>query len=251
VFYWFLKNLVIGPFAFSVFRPWVRGRENVPEKGAVIYASNHLSFVDSVFLPIVVDRPISFLAKSDYFTGKGFVGAIVRWFFLAIHQLPIDRSGGKASEASLNSGLEHLAKGGQLGIYPEGTRSPDGRMYRGRTGVARMILEAGVPVIPVAMIDTEKAMPTGTKIPKVRRVGVVFGEPLDFSRFDGMEGDRFVLRSITDEIMYELLKLSGQEYVDVYASSIKREKPAKKGRQSAARKAAERRAAERKVAAAA
>ena len=251
MFYWFLKNLVIGPFAFSVFRPWVRGRENVPERGAVIYASNHLSFVDSVFLPIVVDRPISFLAKSDYFTGTGIKGAIIRWFFLAINQLPIDRSGGKASEASLNSGLEHLAKGGQLGIYPEGTRSPDGRMYRGRTGVARMILEAGVPVIPVAMIDTEKAMPTGTKIPKVRRVGVVFGEPLDFSRFDGMEGDRFVLRSITDEIMYELLKLSGQEYVDVYASSIKRSVPDKKRKPAKGRKSAARKAAERRVAAAA
>ncbi|HTL39937.1 MAG TPA: lysophospholipid acyltransferase family protein [Pseudolysinimonas sp.] len=245
MFYWFLKNLVIGPFAFSVFRPWVRGRENVPEKGAVIYASNHLSFIDSVFLPIVVDRPISFLAKSDYFTGKGLTGALVRWFFLAIHQLPIDRSGGKASEASLNSGLEHLAAGGQLGIYPEGTRSPDGRLYRGRTGVARMILEAGVPVVPVAVIDTEKVMPTGSKIPKVRRVGVVFGEPLDFSRFDGMEGDRFVLRSITDEIMYELSRLSGQEYVDVYASSVKKDKPArsgKRGKVSAARRAAERRA---------
>ncbi len=241
MFYLFLKNVIIGPFVFSVFRPWVRGRENVPAKGAVIYASNHLSFIDSVFLPIVVDRPISFLAKSDYFTGRGVIGAIVRWFFLAIHQLPIDRSGGKASEASLNSGLEHLAQGGQLGIYPEGTRSPDGRLYRGRTGVARMILEAGVPVIPVAMIDTEKVMPTGSKMPKVRRVGVVFGEPLDFSRFDGMEGDRFVLRSITDEIMYELARLSGQENVDVYASSVK--KPGKPGRKGKARQAAERRVA--------
>ncbi|HWH25926.1 MAG TPA: lysophospholipid acyltransferase family protein [Pseudolysinimonas sp.] len=233
MFYWFLKSLVIGPFAMSVFRPWVRGAENVPAHGAVIYASNHLSFIDSVFLPIVVDRPISFLAKSDYFTGPGIKGAIIRWFFLAIHQLPIDRSGGKASEASLNSGLEHLAAGGQLGIYPEGTRSPDGRLYRGRTGVARMILEAKVPVVPVAMIDTEKVMPTGSKIPKVRRLGVVFGEPLDFSRFDGMESDRFVLRSITDEIMYELLRIGGQEYVDVYASSIKRDKPTAKKRRTA------------------
>jgi 1-acyl-sn-glycerol-3-phosphate acyltransferase len=228
VFYWFLKSLVLGPFVMSVFRPYVRGAENVPAKGAVIYASNHLSFIDSVFLPIVVDRPISFLAKSDYFTGKGIKGAFLRWFFFAIHQLPIDRSGGKASEASLNSGLEHLANGGQLGIYPEGTRSPDGRMYRGRTGVARMILESRVTVVPVAMIDTEKVMPTGSKIPKVRRVGIIFGEPLDFTRFDGLESDRFVLRSITDEIMYELSRLSGQEYVDVYASSIKREKPVKK-----------------------
>jgi 1-acyl-sn-glycerol-3-phosphate acyltransferase len=135
--------------------------------------------------------------------------------------LPIDRSGGKASEASLNTGLGVLAQGGQLGIYPEGTRSPDGRMYRGRTGVARMILESGVPVIPVAMLDTDKVMPTGSKIPKVRRVGIIFGEPLDFTRFHGLEGDRFVLRSITDEIMYELSRLSGQEYVDVYASTVK------------------------------
>ena len=142
-------------------------------------------------------------------------------FFIAIGQLPIDRSGGKASEASLNTGLEHLATGGQLGIYPEGTRSHDGRLYRGRTGIARMVLESGATVIPVAMIDTDQVMPVGTKIPKVRRIGVVFGEPLDFSRFTGMEGDRFVLRSITDEIMYELSHLSGQEYIDVYASSVK------------------------------
>ncbi len=225
MFYWFLKTFIVGPFANSVFRPWSRGDENVPESGAVIFASNHLSFVDSVFLPLAVKRPISFLAKSEYFTGRGIVGWLTKRFFLAIHQLPIDRSGGKASEASLNSGLEHLAEGGQLGIYPEGTRSPDGRLYRGRTGVARMILESGAVVVPVAMIDTEKVMPTGSKFPKVGRVGVVFGEPLDFSRFAGMESDRFVLRSITDEIMYELSRISGQEYADVYASSVKRSKP--------------------------
>ena len=226
--YWFLKNLIVGPLMLTVFRPWVRGRENVPESGAVIFASNHLSFIDSVFLPIVVDRSISFLAKSEYFTGTGLKGWFVKHFFLGIGQLPIDRSGGKASEAALNTGLEHLAAGGQLGIYPEGTRSHDGRLYRGRTGVARMILEAGVTVVPVAMIDTDKVMPLGKKIPKVRRIGVVFGEPLDFSRFEGMESDRFVLRSITDEIMYELSRISGQEYVDVYASSVKERRTAKK-----------------------
>jgi 1-acyl-sn-glycerol-3-phosphate acyltransferase len=244
VLYWFLKTFIIGPFANSVFRPWSRGDENVPESGPVIFASNHLSFVDSVFLPLAVKRPISFLAKSEYFTGKGLFGWLTRQFFLGINQLPIDRSGGKASEDSLNSGLEHLAKGGQLGIYPEGTRSPDGRLYRGRTGVARMILESGATVIPVAMIDTEKVMPTGSKFPKVRRVGVVFGEPLDFGRFAGMEGDRFVLRSITDEIMYELSRISGQEYVDVYASSVK--KPGKSGvdrRAAAARAKAQARSA--------
>ena len=147
-----------------------------------------------------------------------------RLFFQAANQLPIDRSGGKASEASLNTGLRVLGEGRILGIYPEGTRSHDGRLYRGRTGVARMILESGAPVIPVAMIGTEKVMPTGTKLPKVRRVGIVFGEPLDFTRFDGLEGDRFVLRSVTDELVYELRALSGQDYVDVYASSVREQR---------------------------
>jgi 1-acyl-sn-glycerol-3-phosphate acyltransferase len=138
-------------------------------------------------------------------------------FFTASGQLPIDRSGGKASEDALNTGVAVLSEGRLLGIYPEGTRSPDGNLYRGRTGIARMALEAGVPVIPVAMIDTEKVMPIGSSMPKVQRVGVVFGQPLEFSRFAGYENDRFVLRAITDEIMHELVGLSGQEYVDEYA----------------------------------
>jgi 1-acyl-sn-glycerol-3-phosphate acyltransferase len=221
MFYWFMKNLVAGPILKTVFRPWVSGSENIPEKGGVILASNHLSFIDSVFLPLVMQRRIFFLAKSDYFHGKGLTGWITKTFFKGTGMLPIDRSGGKASEASLNTGLRVLHEGEVLGIYPEGTRSPDGKMYRGRTGVARMILEAHVPVIPVAMIDTEKVMPVGRKIPKVRRIGIVFGEPMDFSRFEGLESDRFILRSITDEIMYELNRISGQEYVDVYASSVK------------------------------
>ena len=220
-----MKNLVIGPILLTVFRPWVRGIENVPRSGPVILASNHLSFVDSVFLPLVLDRRVVFLAKSDYFTGKGLKGWMTRRFFEASGQIPIDRSGGRASEASLNTALRVLADGLALGIYPEGTRSPDGVMYRGRTGVARMILESGAPVIPVAMIDTEKVMPIGVRIPKVMRLGVVFGEPLDFTRFAGLEGDRFVLRSITDEIMYELGRLSGQEYHDVYATTVKDRRP--------------------------
>jgi 1-acyl-sn-glycerol-3-phosphate acyltransferase len=221
MFYWIMKNLIAGPILRTVFRPWVRGGENIPTTGPVILASNHLSFIDSVFLPLVIERRISFLAKSDYFTGHGVGGWITKHFLIGTGMLPIDRSGGKASEASLNTGLGVLAHGDVLGIYPEGTRSPDGKMYRGRTGVARMILESGVTVVPVAMIDTDKVMPIGSKIPKVRRIGVVVGEPLDFSRFSGLEGDRFILRSITDEIMYELNRISGQEYVDVYASSVK------------------------------
>ena len=139
------------------------------------------------------------------------------------------RSGGKASEASLLTGLRVLGDGGILGIYPEGTRSPDARLYRGRTGVARMVLEAGVPVLPVAMIGTEKVMPIGTRLPKIRRIGIIIGEPLDFTRFEGLEGDRFVLRSVTDELVYELRALSGQQYVDVYASSVREQRATTSG----------------------
>ena len=219
--YFLLKTFVLGPLLRVLFRPWVRGMDNIPATGAAILASNHLSFSDSIFLPLQSRRPVVFLAKSDYFTGKGVKGALVRWFFKSTGQLPIDRSGGKASEASLNTGLRVLEQGQMLGIYPEGTRSPDGRLYRGRTGIARMVLEAKVPVIPVAMIDTEKVQPIGKRLPRIRRVGIVVGKPLDFRRFDGMEGDRIVLRAVTDEIMYELMKLSGQEYVDAYASTVK------------------------------
>ncbi|NRG42891.1 1-acyl-sn-glycerol-3-phosphate acyltransferase [Rathayibacter sp. VKM Ac-2804] len=226
MFYWFMKHIVAGPLLKTIFRPWVVGADRVPATGGVILASNHLSFIDSVFLPLVIERNMVFLAKSDYFTGKGLKGWATKLFFTATGMLPIDRSGGKASEASLNTGLRVLAGGEALGIYPEGTRSPDGRMYRGRTGVARMVLEARVPVIPVAMIDTARIMPIGSRLPKLGRIGIVFGEPLDFSRFEGMEGDRFILRSITDEIMYELLALSGQEYLDVYATSVKEKRAA-------------------------
>ena len=225
--YWFLKSLLVGPYVNSTFRPWVSGAENVPARGAVILASNHVSVVDSVFLPIVLKRRVTFLAKSDYFTGRGVKGFITRTFMNGIGQLSIDRSGGKASEASLQTGMQVLSRGGMLGIYPEGTRSPTGKLYRGRTGVDRMILEAKVPVVPIAMFDTDKSMPIGSRIPKVRRVGVVIGEPLDFSRFDGLEGDRFILRSITDEIMVEIARLSGQEYVDVYASTLRQAAAAK------------------------
>lgn len=224
MFYWIMKHIVVGPILLAIFRPWVVGLENVPKSGGAILASNHLSFIDSIFLPLVVERRMAFLAKSEYFTGKGIKGWATRLFFTASGQIPIDRSGGKASEASLNTGLAVLGRGELLGIYPEGTRSPDAKMYRGRTGVARMVLEAGVPIVPVAMIDTEKVMPIGKRLPKVRRIGIIIGEPLDFSRFEGMEGDRFVLRSVTDELMYELRALSGQVYDDVYASSVKEQR---------------------------
>jgi 1-acyl-sn-glycerol-3-phosphate acyltransferase len=219
--YLILKNIVLGPILNILFRPWVRGSENVPRKGGAVLASNHLSFVDSIFLPLKVKRPVTFLAKRDYFTGKGVKGALIRWFFKSTGQLPIDRSGGKASEDSLNTGLGVLERQLLLGIYPEGTRSPDGKLYRGRTGIARMILEAQVPVVPVAMIDTDKVQPLGAKYPKIHRVGVKFGQELDFSRFAGMEGERVVLRAVTDQIIYRIKELSGQRYEDVYASTIR------------------------------
>lgn len=221
MFYWLMKFIVIGPIVKAIWRPWIQGRRNVPKTGGAILASNHLSFADSVFLPLMIDRPVSFLAKSDYFTGRGIKGFFTKLFFKATGMLPIDRSGGKASEASLNTGLRVLGRGDLLGIYPEGTRSPDGTLYRGRTGIARMALEAKVPVLPVVMVDTDTMMPIGQKLPRVVRVGVVIGEPLDFSRFAGMESDRYILRSITDEIMVAIQQLGEQKYEDVYASTVK------------------------------
>ena len=180
--YWLLKRVLLGPFLRILFRPTVEGLENIPTEGPAILASNHLSFSDSIFLPLVAPRRITFLAKSDYFTGRGIKGRLTAAFFRGVGQVPIDRSGGSASNSALTSGLRILRAGDLLGIYPEGTRSPDGRLYRGRTGVARMALEGQVPVIPVAMIGTDKAQPTGSVLPKIMRIGVRIGEPLDFSR---------------------------------------------------------------------
>ncbi len=223
MFYSFLKYVALGPLLRLFFRPRVEGLEHIPTTGAVILASNHLSFCDSVFLPLIVPRRVTFLAKSEYFTGRGLKGTLVRWFMSGIGQLPINRSDASAARAALETGKGVLAAGGLLGIYPEGTRSPDARLYRGKTGVARMALEAGVPVIPCAMIDTDKVQPIGKKIPRLRRPTIRIGKPLDFSRYEGMSGDRFIERSMTDEIMYELMELSGQEYVDLYAAKVKAE----------------------------
>jgi len=226
VLYTLCKYVFIGPALRLIWRPYVEGMENVPTKGPAILASNHLSFSDSFFLPLLTPRRISFLGKAEYFETKGFKGWFSRHFFGGLGVVPVDRDNTDAAQAALNTGVRLLRSGEVLGIYPEGTRSPDGRLYRGKTGVARMALEAGVPVIPVAMIDTDTIQPTGRVIPKFRpRPGVRFGQPLDFSRYEGMAGDRFVERSMTDEIMYELMLLSGQEYVDLYAASVKKAKP--------------------------
>ncbi|MDQ0821783.1 1-acyl-sn-glycerol-3-phosphate acyltransferase [Arthrobacter sp. V4I6] len=221
MFYWFMKTFVLGPVLKTLFRPWVKGLDNVPAEGAAILASNHLSFSDSIFMPLMVPRPVVFLAKSEYFTGTGIKGKLTAAFFRLTNQLPMDRSGGAASAQSLDAGMDVLKNGSLLGIYPEGTRSPDARLYRGKVGVARLALQARVPVIPVAMIGTDKVQPIGKRVPNIRRIGLIFGEPLDFSRYYGMEDDRLIQRSVTDEIMYALMRLSGQEYVDEYAAAVK------------------------------
>ncbi|HEX7355412.1 MAG TPA: lysophospholipid acyltransferase family protein [Mycobacteriales bacterium] len=241
--YWVLKA-ILTPLLRTLYRPWIEGLENIPDEGAAILASNHLSWLDWIFLPLLVPRRISFLAKSDYFTEKGIKGRLKRVFFGGTGQVPIERSGGDASSAALATATRILAEGGLLGIYPEGTRSPDGRLYRGKTGVARMALEARVPVIPCAMVGLFEIAPPGTIVPKIRRIGIRIGKPLDFSRYEGMEGDRFVLRSITDEIMYALMQASGQEYVDHYASKAKADLQAAR---AAARAAAEAELPERKA----
>lgn len=221
-FYKFLKTVAIGPAIQVSFHPWVEGLENIPLDGPAILASNHLSFSDSIFLPVVVPRKITFLAKSDYFNTPGLKGKATAAFFKGAGQVPVDRTGGNASTAAITTGVRVLNEGNLLGIYPEGTRSPDGKLYRGKTGVARMALEARVPVIPIAMMNTDKVQPVGRSRPNFGvDVGVKIGKPLDFSRFYGMEDDRFVLRSLTDEIMYKIMEQSGQEYVDMYATRAK------------------------------
>lgn len=207
------------PFLMVLFRPKVKGLRNVPVNGPIIIASNHLSFSDSIFMPLVVPRKVTFLAKSEYFTSPGPKGLLKKLTFIALGQVPVDRSGGRRSEAALITGLKVLAEGKCLGIYPEGTRSPDGRLYKGRTGIARLAIESGAQVVPVAMFNTEKIQPTGTVVPKVMRVEMIFGEPMTFS---GDSSDLQYLRQVTDQIMEKIQELSGQEYVDEYAVKAKK-----------------------------
>ena len=173
---------------------------------------------------------MTFVAKAEYFTGTGIKGFLIKMFFVGAGTIPVDRSGGRAAQAAIDTGLRILAEGGLFGIYPEGTRSPDGRLYRGKTGVARLALESGAPVVPVAMLNSDEIQPTGKIIPRIMRVRIRFGPPLDFSRYAGMAGDRFVERAVTDEIMYELMELSGRQYVDVYAAKVKEVRSAHPGR---------------------
>lgn len=206
----------VRPLAQLALRPSVRGAHHVPDSGPVILASNHRSFVDSVVIPLVVPRPVTFLAKAEYFEGRGVYGWLSRRFFLEMGHVPVQRGHGRAAWESMRVAQEVLAGGGALGIYPEGTRSLDGRLYRGRTGVARLALLTGAPVVPVALAGTERVQPVGSRVPRPHQVTAQFGAPLEFSRYAGMHRNVPVLRAVTDEIVDAIRALSGQEYVDTY-----------------------------------
>ncbi|KZM73777.1 1-acyl-sn-glycerol-3-phosphate acyltransferase [Nocardia terpenica] len=225
MFYWLLKYVFPGPFMHLYNRPKAEGVEHIPADGPAILAGNHLSFTDWLFTPLMSPRRITYLAKAEYFTTPGLKGRLQKFFFSGTGQYPIDRTGADAAVDALNTARRLLEQGRLVGLYPEGTRSPDGRLYKGKTGVARLALETGVPVIPVALIGTDEVCPPGPFTWRRRRVTVKFGAPIDFSRYEGMGGNRFVERAVTDEIMYELMRMSGREYVDVYAASLKKGVP--------------------------
>ncbi|GAA2671745.1 lysophospholipid acyltransferase family protein [Streptomyces aculeolatus] len=216
-----LIKAFLGLLMRVLYRPRVEGHEHIPGTGPVVLAGNHLTFIDSMFLGLVVKRPVFFIGKDEYVTGKGVKGRLMAWFFTSVGMIPVDRDGGRGGVAALMTGRRILEEGKVFAIYPEGTRSPDGRLYRARTGVARLTLMTGAPVVPFAMVGTEKIQPGGSGRPRIARFTVRFGEPLDFSRYEGMDRDRYVLRAVADEVMSDVMRLSGQEYVDVYATKVK------------------------------
>ncbi|MEU0830081.1 lysophospholipid acyltransferase family protein [Streptomyces sp. NPDC005969] len=223
MFYYVLKYVILGPLLRLLFRPRIEGLEHIPEDGAAIVAGNHLSFSDHFLMPAIIKRRITFLAKAEYFTGPGLKGRLTAAFFRSAGQIPVDRSGKDAGQAAIREGLGVLGKGELLGIYPEGTRSHDGRLYKGKVGVAVMALKARAPVVPCAMVGTFEIQPPGRVVPRIKQVTIRFGQPLDFSRYAGMEDQKAAIRAVTDEIMYAILGLSGQEYVDEYAAKVKAE----------------------------
>ncbi|WP_066954715.1 lysophospholipid acyltransferase family protein [Streptomyces lushanensis] len=223
MFYYVLKYVLLGPLLRVLFRPRIEGLEHIPAEGAAIVAGNHLSFSDHFLMPAILKRRITFLAKAEYFTGPGLKGRLTAFFFRSAGQIPVDRSGKEAGQAAIREGLGVLARDELLGIYPEGTRSHDGRLYKGKVGVAVMAIRAQVPVVPCAMVGTFEIQPPGQVVPRIRKVAIRFGEPLEFSRYAGLENHRAAVRAVTDEIMYAILGLSGQEYVDRYAAEVKAE----------------------------
>ncbi|NJP44016.1 lysophospholipid acyltransferase family protein [Actinacidiphila epipremni] len=214
-------KVILGLLMRVLYRPVVEGVEHIPGDGPVIVAGNHVTFVDSLFLSLVVERQVYFIGKDEYVTGKGLKGRLMAWFFTTCGMIPVDRDGGHGGVAALMTGRRVLEEGRIFGIYPEGTRSPDGRLYRGRTGVARLALMTGAPVVPFAMVGTDKVQPGGSGMLRIAPVTIRFGRPLEFARYEGMDRDRYVLRAVTDEVMSEVMRLGGQEYVDMYATKAK------------------------------
>jgi 1-acyl-sn-glycerol-3-phosphate acyltransferase len=213
-----LSRVVAGPLLHLLWRPRVIGMENIPPAGGAILASNHLSVVDSIFLPLMLDRPLTFAAKSEYFTGTGLTQRLTGAYMRATNQLSVDRDSSRAAQDMLDAALSLLRRGQLFGIYPEGTRSPDGKLYRGRTGVAWLALAAGVPVIPVAMMGTDRVLPPGRKVPRVHPVSIRIGKPLTFEAYQTERSPGRARRAVTDEVTRAIGELSGQEYVPIYAS---------------------------------
>lgn len=221
--YWWLKHVFIGPFLWVYNRPFSRGLDKIPAEGAAILASNHLAVMDSFYLPLMAKRQLTFLAKKEYFTTPGLVGGIQKWFFSSVGQVPIDRQDKDSQDAAMATAERVLSRGDILGMYPEGTRSPDGRLYKGKTGLARIALKTGVPVYPVAMINTNRVNPINSWIPRPFRCGVYVGDPIDPAQFRHAGDDYQQARAMTDAIMRSLAELSGQEYVpDFYAADVKK-----------------------------
>jgi 1-acyl-sn-glycerol-3-phosphate acyltransferase len=212
----FLIRWVLAPLVRFVWRPRVVGAGRVPTSGPVIFAANHRAAVDTAVIPLVTPRPVAFLGKAEYFTSRSLKGRLIARFLTALGYVPVDRANAKAGLAALDAGRRVLRAGGAFGIYPEGTRSLDGRLHRGHTGVASLALSTGAIVVPVALLGTDKVQPVGKRIPRLAPVEVRFGEPLDFSRYDGLEGSAAIRRAVTDEVMDAIAELSGQVYVDRY-----------------------------------
>jgi 1-acyl-sn-glycerol-3-phosphate acyltransferase len=211
--YWIVKG-ILTPVLRLLVRIRVEGRENVPHRGAVILASNHRSFLDSIFIPLVLRRRVTFVAKAEYFDDPK-----TAWFFRSCGQIPIRREGGSASERALASATEVLRSGKVFAIYPEGTRTRDGLLHRGHTGLARLAMRCNVPIVPIGLIGSDDVQPVDSRLPKLfRAVTIRFGEPIDPERYAGREHDRMALRELTDEVMFEICQLSGYEYVDTYAT---------------------------------
>lgn len=215
-----LSRVVMGPFLHAIGRPKVVGIENVPATGAAILASNHLSFIDSMYLPLVIDRPVVFPAKAEYFAARGVLGRLWAAYLRSTKQLEMDRDGARSAQATLEAAVELLRAGELFGFYPEGTRSPDGRLYRGRSGIGWLALNAGAPVLPVAMMGTRKMLPPGAPVPRPTRIEVRIGKPLDFGHLADEPPAR-ARRTVADEVMRAIGELSGQEYVHLYASDVK------------------------------